>query len=210
MNNKPCFRQKQILSWLFGFALIFFALLFAEVSLAGSPGAHYGNPLNVGSFSDLIGNFLANLQGIVGWLAVIMIMIGGVLYITSGGRSSQVTLAKTMIVFALIGFAIAVAAPSLLREVRDIAVGFSGIPSAISSATPLAEIIANVLDFMLTMVGVLAIIGFTISGIMYVTSAGDSSKADTAKKMMLYSIIAVAVTGAGMIILKQVLELLDK
>ena len=186
-----------------------FIFLLLNISPLQAANVNYANPLNVTSFTGLFENFLVNLQGVVGWLAVVMIVIGGVVYITSGGRPGQMTLAKAIIVCAIIGFAIAVAAPSLLREIRDIAVGFSGGASAISSATPLSTVVANIMNFMLTIVGSLALISFVGSGIMYIMSAGDSGRADTAKKMIVYSIIAVAVTGAGLIILRQVLQLLS-
>lgn len=172
-------------------------------------GPNYPSAVTVGSFTHWFYNLLIAIQGIVGWLAVIMIVIGGLVYLTSGGRSTQITLAKAIITFALIGFAIAVAAPSLLREIRDIAAGgVGGGPDLIADAPLIVDIVTDVMNFALTIVGLLAVIGFTISGIMYISAGGDSLRAQTAKRMMLYSIIAVVVTGASLIILKQVIRLL--
>lgn len=209
-------KQRQI-SRVFLFVILLLMLsavaLFSFVpsSHATIQGPNYPNPLTVGSFTHWFYNLLVAIQGIVGWLAVIMIVVGGLVYITSGGRSTQVTLAKTIITFALIGFAIAVAAPSLLREIRDIAAGGidGGNANLIRDATPIVDIVTNVMNFALTLVGMLAIIGFTISGIMYISAGGDSSRAQTAKRMMIYSIVAVTITGASLIILRQVIQLLS-
>ncbi|MEA2006808.1 MAG: hypothetical protein U9O20_01445 [Patescibacteria group bacterium] len=205
-------KTKQILP-MSAFLVFVFSLILISIPLNEAlaiAGPNYPNPLTVNSFTGLLSNFLASVQGIVGWLAVIMIVIGGVVYITSGGHSSQVSLAKTIITFALVGFAIAVAAPSLLREIRDIAAGgVGGGPGLISTATPVATIIENIMNFALTIIGVLATIGFVVSAIMYISAGGDTSRAETAKRMMFYSILAVTIAGASLIILKQVIALLS-
>ncbi len=204
-------RQPQRFSLFLMFLLVLSAialLSFASSSHAIS-GPEYPNPLTVNSFTQWFSNLLVQIQGIVGWLAVIMIVVGGMIYLTSGGRATQITLAKTIITFALVGFAIAVAAPSLLREIRDIAAGgVGGGGELITNATPIVDIVTNVMNFALTIIGILATIGFIISGIMYISAGGDSLRAQTAKRMLLYSVIAVAITGASLIILKQVLQLL--
>lgn len=169
----------------------------------------YKNPLSVESITEWFKNLLASIQGIVGWLAVIMIVVGGIVYITSGGSSSQTTLGKQIIIWALVGFAIAVAAPSLLKEIVDLAKSGSQTTSdVIKNANPVKQIVTNVLEFMLVIIGVLALLGFAISGVMYVSAAGDKQRADTAKNAALYSIIAVCLAGAGLAIIKQVLDLI--
>ena len=170
---------------------------------------NYGDPLTVTSFSDLFGNFLVNVQGVVGWLAVIMIVIGGIVYITSGGSPNQITLGKSIVVYAMTGFAIAVAAPSLLKEIRDIAsAGLAGGPGLIATAKPVQAIVTDVMDFLLTAIGMLAIIGFIIGGILYISAGGDTQKADTAKKTVFYSTLAITISGAALIILRQVIQIL--
>ncbi len=59
---------------------------------------------------------------IVGIAAVIMIIVGGFLYVTSGGDSSKLTNAKHTIVYALIGLVIAALAQIIVRFVLDQAV----------------------------------------------------------------------------------------
>jgi hypothetical protein len=54
----------------------------------------------------------------------------------------------------------------------------------------------------------LALIGLAVGGATYLTSAGDRGRIDTAKRMILYSMIAIAVSGSGIILLKQILTLL--
>ena len=71
--------------------------------------------------SDEINTFLANginlFSLIVGIVAVVMIIIGGLKYITSGGDSGNVTSAKNTILYAVIGLIIVVLAQVIVRFV---------------------------------------------------------------------------------------------
>ncbi len=171
---------------------------------------NYENPLLVDSFSAWFEHLLVSIQGIVGWLAVIMIIVGGLFYITSGGSQTQASRGKAIIVTALIGFAVAVAAPSLLREIKDLASAGAGggSPSVIANAKTIQEIVTDIMSFLLVLVGILALISFSYGGFSYITSGGDGNQANKAKSVVTYSIIAVCLSGASLIILKQVLQVL--
>ena len=65
-------------------------------------------------------------------------------------------------------------------------------------------IMANLLLWILAIFGIIAIIGFVISGIIYLTSAGDENRIATAKKAMTYSIIGVVVGISGWVILRAI------
>ncbi len=54
---------------------------------------------------------------IVGVIAVIMIIVGGVKYITSGGASDKVTGAKNTILFAIVGLVVVALAQIIVRFV---------------------------------------------------------------------------------------------
>lgn len=171
---------------------------------------NYANPLTVNSFSDWFGNLLASIQGVVGWIAVVMIMVGGIVYITSGGSPAQAARGKAIVVTSLIGFAIAVAAPSLLREIRDLAAaGAPGGPGVIATAKTVEQIVTDIMHFLLALIGSLALISFVVGGVQYITSGGDQAKADTAKRTILYSIIAICISGASLVILRQVIDVLS-
>ncbi len=61
-------------------------------------------------------------------------------------------------------------------------------------------IIQNILFWLLAILGAIAVIGFIISGIMYLTAAGDETQAGKAKKAMMYSIIGVIVALSGFVV----------
>lgn len=68
----------------------------------------------------------------------------------------------------------------------------------------IAKIIRNLLTWLLGIVGVIAIIGFVISGIQYLTSAGDEDRMKSAKRNMLYAIIGVIVVLSSFVIIQAI------
>jgi len=65
-------------------------------------------------------------------------------------------------------------------------------------------IVVNILRWMLGLFGVIGVIGFIISGFLYLTSAGQESQIENAKKAMTYSIIGVIVGISGVVIIQAV------
>jgi hypothetical protein len=66
---------------------------------------------------------------------------------------------------------------------------------------PIYEIIRNVMMWMLGLLGFFAVIGFVISGIMYLVAAGDEDSQKKAKKAMYYSITGVIVGLIGLVVI---------
>lgn len=80
--------------------------------------------------------------------------------------------------------------------------GVGGFANAGSTGLPVAtiyNIISNTLSWLLAVLGFIAITGFVISGIQYLTAAGDEGQIDTAKTNMKYSIIGVIVGLMGFV-----------
>lgn len=168
----------------------------------------YYNPLNAKTFTEWAETVLTSVQSIVGWLAVIMLMIGGIVYLTSAG-TNQATLGKDIITTALIGFAVVIAGPTLLKEIKDVAsTSGSNSSNAIDNAKDIKSIITSVLEFLLASMGTLSLIGFAVGGIFYLTAFGDKGKAETGKKMAINSLYAIALAGGGLILVNQILSLL--
>lgn len=65
--------------------------------------------------NSLIHTVVNLLSAIVGIVAVIMIIVGGLRYITSGGNDTSVTSAKNTILYAIIGLIIVALAQILVR-----------------------------------------------------------------------------------------------
>lgn len=65
-------------------------------------------------------------SAVVGIIAVVMIIVGGVKYITSQGESSNITAAKNTILYAVIGLVVVALAQIIVRFVLERFVGQSG------------------------------------------------------------------------------------
>ena len=74
--------------------------------------------------------------------------------------------------------------------------------------TSILGIITNIAGWLLMIFGFIAIIGFVISGIIYLTSAGDEDRQETAKRAMMYSITGVLVGLAGLVVIYAISNLL--
>ncbi|TSD00466.1 MAG: Uncharacterized protein Athens071425_611 [Parcubacteria group bacterium Athens0714_25] len=84
-------------------------------------------------------------------------------------------------------------------------------PSGSDTGLPESSIYAivqNIMYWLLGLVGIAGVIGFAISGIMYLTSAGDDDRMGTAKKAMIYSIIGVVVALVGLVALSAIQNML--
>lgn len=106
------------------------ATAFAEANIAGSAcqGTNIsvsGNPGSVASCGSGSTNNLNSIlqwavnifSAIVGVIAVIMIIVGGLKYITSGGDSSKVGSAKNTLLYAIIGLIIVALAQVIVHFV---------------------------------------------------------------------------------------------
>jgi hypothetical protein len=66
--------------------------------------------------------------------------------------------------------------------------------------TPLTSII----NWLLSIVAVLALLAIVVGGILYIISFGDEKRADKAKKIILYAVIGLLVVGLSFTILAAV------
>jgi hypothetical protein len=159
------------------------------------------NPIGFNDVQDVLGGLLGSLQAIIAILALIFIVIGGILYMTAAGDEGRVKIAKGMITVAVVGFALGVAAPSFLKQIGEI-LGWGAIPAPVAGK-PFIEIATNILNFLLSITGVIAIIMLVVGGIMYLTSAGDEERIATGKKIIQFSLIGIAIALGALVIVGQ-------
>lgn len=76
------------------------------------------------------------------------------------------------------------------------------------SCAPLTNVLFGLMQFLLTILTILGVIGFIISGMIYIT-AGGAGKADLARHWLTYSIIGMVVGLSGYIIISTIANLLD-
>ncbi|MFZ2187073.1 MAG: pilin [Candidatus Moraniibacteriota bacterium] len=66
------------------------------------------------------------------------------------------------------------------------------------------DLVTRVMNWLLGLIGVLAVIAFVISGILYLTAAGDEDQVEKAKSIMMYAIIGLVVALIGLIVVNAI------
>ncbi|MFA6973659.1 MAG: hypothetical protein WC238_02905 [Parcubacteria group bacterium] len=82
-------------------------------------------------------------------------------------------------------------------------------PNGLGYATGLPQgsisgIIMNIMFWLLAMLGIFGVIGFTIAGIMYLVSTGDEGMIDKAKEAMKWSIVGILVGLLGVVVIQAI------
>ncbi len=72
----------------------------------------------------------------------------------------------------------------------------------IDTAPRIATVLTNILDFLLSGVGIVAIIGIVIGGAMYFFSAGDMRRIEQAKKIIFASVIGLVVALGSVVLVR--------
>ena len=96
-----------------------------SVAFAACPGGSKGEALqgigekscNDSGVTNVVHAVVNILSLVVGMIAIIMIIVAGLKYITSGGDSNAVANAKSTLIYALIGLAVAALAQVLVHFV---------------------------------------------------------------------------------------------
>jgi len=199
-------------------SVLVFVISFFVVDFSLAQDIEFTNPLQYDTVDALLPVLLNRLQGIIVVLSLVFIVVGAILYITSAGNESRMTMAKGAVVASVIGLAIGIAAPSFLREISTILgwgvneacadiqdpVAREACVRALVESPTLTAIALNVLNFLLAIVGVIAIIMLVAAGIMYLTSAGSEDRINTAKDMTKWAIIGITIALASLVIVRQI------
>lgn len=160
------------------------------------------NPLNRDEVQDVLGDAMKVILNLVGILAILMLVVAGVIWITSAG-GDRVKLAKNIASGAVIGLVITVAAPSILKEVYTILgqdvtqVGDTKLDKG------LADVALTATQQILKFIGVLTILMIIVGGVMIIISGG-SKGVETGKKMVLWSVIGLVVALLSLVIVNAI------
>jgi riboflavin transporter FmnP len=68
----------------------------------------------------LLGRIITGVGMVIASLGTIMIIVAGILYLTSAGSPEKMTKAKTALIYAIAGIAIGVAASTISTVIVDI------------------------------------------------------------------------------------------
>jgi hypothetical protein len=98
-------------------------------------------------------------------------------------------------VFAQFGFPDTQPEPGIPGGTPDQTGGYAGVPTTIQ------DVIYSAMQWALSILAAISIVGFVIAGILYLLSGGDDARMKTAKSAMVASIIGVIVGIVGLVIM---------
>ena len=74
----------------------------------------------VNNFSDLLGKIVTAVGQIIAVLGTIMIIVAGILYLTSAGSPERINAAKKALVYAIVGIIIGTIAATIVGVIKGI------------------------------------------------------------------------------------------
>ena len=84
----------------------------------------------------------------------------------------------------------------------------SGLVGTSGEEVDVQAVIFRIINWLLSLVAVLALLAVVVGGVMYVVSFGNDQKTQTAKKIIMYAIIGVLIAGMSFAIIATVRLLL--
>jgi len=97
--------------------LAIFVSIFCSASFAL---AQITNPLGVNDFPALLGKIAIEVGNLIAILGTIMIIVAGILYLTSAGSPERMGTAKKALIYAIAGIAIGLAASTIVSIILNI------------------------------------------------------------------------------------------
>ena len=148
----------------------------------------------------IVANIATDITVIAAYLIVGYVIYGGYLYTMAAGDPNKVAAGKKTLTHAFIGLAIVILANVILNTISA-ALGANFSSNCISSEciNP-GTMITNAISWAIAVVGFVAVIFVVYGGITYTTSAGDPSKVQKAKQMILYALIGLIIVALAEII----------
>ena len=155
---------------------------------------------------NVVKNFAPWLFGLLLTIAVIFLVVAAYAYLTSEGDAEKTTTAKRMILYTVIAIAAAAfsrAIPALVEEI-----------TGLSAATPAANVnIGNVTNqivgWLFGLLLVLAAAFILYAAFLFLTSGGNEEKVTTAKRFLVYAVVAIGVAALSRGIVAIVRDLLN-
>jgi hypothetical protein len=160
------------------------------------------NPLEYDNVNSLAEQIRSYLLYIVGGIAIVFIAVSGILYIVGGATMNEglINLSKKALIGSIAGLVIILAANMILQEIYFIVLGEELDFDNLSAS----EILMNLINFLLAIVGTLFLISMIVGGIWYFMGGADETKVELGKKTLQYSLIGITIALAAMVLLRQI------
>lgn len=147
---------------------------------------------------------LDDLLRVAGFVAVVLVIWGGIRYVTSQGEPENLKAAQGTILNSLIGLVIAIVSVTLVNFMGNELggnIGGSGLPQIAANA----NLLTTILNLVFSIIGAISLLMVVIGGFKYITSTGDAQRINSAKNTILYSLVGVVISAFAFAIVNFVL-----
>ena len=72
----------------------------------------------------------------------------------------------------------------------------------IEDAIPLSQVLLNVLSWLLSALGIVAVVVLVVAGVWYVISSGDTARTEQAKRMIIFIAIGLSISLSALVIVR--------
>ena len=142
----------------------------------------------------IVMNVVSMVLGIVGYLAIFMVIWGGYQYMMAQGDAGKLAAGKKTVTNAVIGMGLVLTASLISGAVADV----------ISQAKG-GDFVQELMNTAFVWGGIIAAIMMVWGGIQYVTSAGNSVAATKARNTILYSAVGLLIVILAAVIVNTVI-----
>ncbi|MBU1151978.1 pilin [Patescibacteria group bacterium] len=152
---------------------------------------------NIRIFERQVELFVMFIKYIVGSYATIMLIRSALSLVTSGGEEETVTEEKKTIAYSGAGLVLLYMGDIFIKKVffivkEDRFTGMEGVEVAVNTIKGNQEII-GITNFIVSLVGPLAVLLLIVAAILYATSGGNEEQMDQAKRIVFTTVIAIAI-----------------
>lgn len=147
----------------------------------------------------VIMNIAEMILQLVGYAAVVMLIIGGFKYITSSGDSNNMSSAKKTILNSTIGLVISVFSVAIVNIVSGAFVATSDTSTIGGSDVNVPQVDAsdaalqNILNTVYVWAGIIAVVVIVIAGYFFTLSRGDSNQTARARNALIAAAVGLVI-----------------
>lgn len=166
--------------------LFLLAMIPSVTFAADSIETEVGSVDNFGEYVTQIWSWAAE---VIFGVAVLALIIGGILFIMSGGDEQKANVGQQTIKGALVSIGLVLFSAVIQKFLAKPTQGM-GRPQISDTSS----VITNLINISIGIVGALAALALVISGLKHILSGGDEEKMETAKKGIKMSILGLVVS----------------
>ncbi|MBR5419196.1 hypothetical protein IK110_03035 [Candidatus Saccharibacteria bacterium] len=146
----------------------------------------------------IVMNVVSMVLGVVGYLAILMVIWGGYQYMMAQGDAGKLAKGKKTVTNAVVGLAIVMSASIISGAVADVISQSKG-----------GDFIQGIFNTAFVWGGIIAVIMMIWGGIQYVTSTGDPSAAKKGRDTILYAAVGLLIVILGAVIVNTVVGVMQ-